>query len=402
VGRALTVLAVAGFVGAAAACVSLAGLDGAAPPPVEAGVDGAATDAAPDVVDPCAHAAPPPPPAVDDDPLGDVGPQIVAVGGLSLKGTLDGGAPIGFDLDGVCTCFPDPRTAHAGGPSCAPPDGGGAPPCDGDGGRDVMLGELLGAYPDIFKAPDPSKGSPSALLKITQYNGRANDQSVAIALVPSNGIFDVTDCAPDGGVDASAAPYPPTWRGCDLWAADPAFVLPGTLEPLTFFHAYVVDHVVVLPATSRGVTFVVGGAQFPLTKTIVTARLVALDAQLEPLRPQPEVGTRFRLEDGVVAGRVGATDALRAFASSQATHGGGPLCGFGAFFTAAKTAFLCPGADMVSDVAQEFTGAGCNAVSLASAFEARPARLGAARAASPTGCAAPNDPAFDALFDCNR
>jgi hypothetical protein len=57
---------------------------------------------------------------------------------------------------------------------------------------------------------------------------------------------------------------------------------------------------------------------------------------------------------------------------------------------------------MVSDPAQEFTGASCNAVSLASAFEARPARLGAARAANPTGCASPNDPKFDALFDCNR
>lgn len=397
VARFAPLVALGGVCCAAVACVSLAGLSGGEPAdPVESGTDATPVDATPP--DPCRHAFPPAEPAVDDDPMGEVAPFIVAVREASLAGSVDGGMPIGFDLDGVCSCFTDPTTAHKGETSCAPREGGTVT-CDGDGGADNAVNTLLAAYPD-FLGGSTARGGPTMLIKIAKYNGRANDREVLVAVVASPGHYDTSGC-PDAGPIKGDPPYPPTWKGCDRWAVDPGYLLPGTSEPSTFVPAYVVDHMLVVTPLSKPVMFLVATTTFPLTGARVMARLVALDTELRPLQPQPEVGERFALDEGVIAGRATTGDMLRALAASLARLDGGPLCGTPALFTAIKTQFICPGADVTGAPSLDFTSAGCDALSVASAFAAEPARFGEVRPLDPTPCGDLADPKLADLFDCS-
>jgi hypothetical protein len=391
------------LVAAAAACASLSGLSGGSPVEdggTDAPSEGAPTDAA--TVDPCRHAVIPAAPAIDDDPSTSVPPLVLAIRTVSITGGLDGGATPGFDLDGVCTCFPDETTAHKAKPSCLAPSGS-SPACDGDGGADRQLGNIIGGYPELLGQRLPETGGPTLLLEITKYNGRANDSDVFVGIFPSQGIYDGNAaCMGGAGFDASAPPYTPTWTGCDRWALDSLYVLPGTAEPKTYLHAYVSDHVLVVPPSDRPVAFVAGNAALPVSSALLTARLVAVDPGLVPIVPAPTTGTLFRMEDGVVAGRVGTKDALRALATSEATTDGGPLCGFPSFFTSVKTSFVCPNADIMRSEMMDFNSVDCDAISLAAAFAAQPAQLGNVRAANKRSCADPNDPKFDALFDCTK
>src|SRR5206468_3264530 len=129
----------------------------------------------------------------DDDPTGDVGAIVLAVRTVSVAGALDGGAPIGFDLDGVCTCVTDPGTAHGGQPSCVPPDGSMIA-CDQDGGVDRQVTNVIAGYPLFFGGRSADNGGPSLIMKITKYNGRANDAEVFLAAFGSQGIYDNTNC----------------------------------------------------------------------------------------------------------------------------------------------------------------------------------------------------------------
>lgn len=396
--RRLAVVVGLGGLALAAACASLSGLSGgeATTAPDEAGAEAAPIEAGPPP-DPCSHASYPLPPTKDDDPIGEVPPFVVAVREESVNGELDGGAPMGFDLDGVCTCFSDKSTAHGGGPSCVAPEGGMVA-CDGDGGADRQIGALLAAY----AVPDNgSSAGATLLLKITRYNGRANDAEVFVGFVASSGVFDRSGCGAGGGGDAGAGPYPPTWKGCDLFALDSESVLPGSTEPAIYFPAYVTGNVLVVPPTEKPITLVLGTTSLRVTSAIVSARLIALDAQLQPIVPPPDVGKLFHLE-GIAAGRVGLTDALRGFATAQALTDGGPLCGVPNFFNSVKNTFICPGADITTSAGDDFKNVGCDALSLAAAFTADPAQFGAVRKPDPSACADPNNPKFAPFFDCTK
>ena len=379
----------------AAACVSLSGLSGGdgAPALLEAGAEAAPLEAAAPA-DPCSHATIPPPPAKDDDPTGQVPTLVLAVRDESVSGTVDGGAPIGFDLDGVCTCFPEMTTAHGGSPSCIAPEGG-TPACDGDGGVDRQISALLAAY--TVPTGGAATGGRTLLLKITKYNGRANDREVFVGFIASPGIFDSTGCP--GADDAGASPYLPTWKGCDLFALDESSVLPGTNEPLSYLPAYVTDHVLVVPPAAQPVLFDVGNTSLVVSGSLLAARLVALDSLLQAIEPPPAVGTLFRME-GTAAGRVRTTDALRAIAKGQAISDGGPLCGFPNFYNSVKRTFICPSADIATSPADDFKNAGCDALSLALAFTADPAQLGDARKPDKSACGDPADPKYAPFFDC--
>jgi hypothetical protein len=387
--RAFIVVGGVGLV--AAACASLSGLSGGSPVEdggTDASPEGAVADAA--AGDPCRHALIPAPPAADDDPSAAVPSLVLAIRGVSVTGGLDGGATPGFDLDGVCTCFPDTSTAHEAKPSCVAPSGSSTA-CDGDGGADRQLGNVLGGYPELLGKRLPEIGGPTLLLQIAKYNGRANDADVFVGVLPSQGIYDNAGCT-SASIDAGAPPYVPTWTGCDRWSLDSLYVLPGTTEPKTYLHGYVTDHVLVVPASDKPVAFVAGNATLPVSSALLLGRLVPVDAS----------GTHFRMEDGVVGGRVAAADALRALATSQASADGGPLCGFNNFFTTVKTTLVCPNADIMRSATTDFSGVGCDALSFATAFSAQPARLGEVRTTPKTPCADPNDVKFDALFDCTK
>ena len=393
------VLVVAGLGGLAfaAACVSLSGLSAGVEVtgPIDSGADVAPAEAA-TPTDPCSHATYPPPPLKDDDPLAEVPSFAVAVREESVTGAIDSGAPIGFDLDGVCSCFADTSTAHAAEPSCIAPEGGAAA-CDGDGGVDREIDTLLAAY------SVPNKGGaagPTLLMKVSRYNGRANDSEVFVGLVASPGIFDPTSCGQDADAGGSP-PYKPTWKGCDRFALEPTSVFPGTTDPRAYLAAYVSDHVLVVPPTDKPVVFVVGDSALLASSAVVVARLVAVDAQLAPIVPAPDVGTVFRME-GVAAGRVNVSEALRALARAEAVTGGGPLCGFSTFFNTVKNSFVCPGADIATSPSNDFRGAVCDALSLAAAFRADPATFGTAQPAPKSACADVSDPRYASFFDCAK
>lgn len=380
----------------AAACVSLTGLSGGdgAPASVEAGPEASQPEAAMPR-DPCAHATYPPLPAKDDDPNGPAPTLVFAVRDESVSGTIDGGAPIGFDLDGVCTCFPDTSTAHGASPSCRPAEGG-APACDGDGGVDRQISALLAAY--TLPTRSGVLGGPTLLLKVAKYNGRANDSEVFVGFIASPGIFDRTGC---GANDDAGAPYPPTWKGCDTFALDESSVLPSTAEPLVYQPGYVTDHVLVVPPSAKPVVFVFGNTSLLVGGALIVARLTAVDAQQQPIVPPPDVGQRFHIE-GTTGGRVSTTDGLRAIARAQAATDGGPLCGFPNFFNSVKHGFICPGADITSSASDDFKGVDCDALSFAAAFTADPALLGSTRKPEKSACADPADPSYASFYDCTQ
>jgi hypothetical protein len=397
--RRLAVVVGVGGLALAAACASLTGLsggDGTPASPLEAGAEAGPPEAAPPATDPCRHATYPPPPVKDDDPTGQLPTLVLAVREESVSGAIDGGAPIGFDLDGVCSCFPDTTTVHGASSSCIPPEGG-APACDGDGGVDRQISALLAAY--TVPSLSGTNGGPTLLFKVTKYNGRANDSEVFVGIIASPGVFDRTGCPASG--DAGAGPYPPTWKGCDLFALDESSVLPSTNEPLLYLAGYVTNHVLVVPPSAKPVLFIVDNTSLLVSASILVARLVALDTQLQPIEPPPDVGTLFRLE-GTTAGRVNTADALRTIARGQSMTDGGPLCGFPSFYNSVKSSFICPSADIATNPADDFKPKECDALSLAVAFSADPVLLGDARKPDKSACGDPADPKYASFFDCAR
>ena len=108
------------------------------------------------------------------------------------------------------------------------------------------------------------------------------------------------------------------------------------------------------------------------------------------------------MEEGIVGGRVGTKDTLRGLAVSQAGTDGGPLCGFNDFFTTVKTSFICPNADIMRSEMKDFNSEALRRDLARAAFVAPPAQLGAVRAPNKSDCGDPNDPKYDALFDCTK
>ena len=383
-----------------AACASLVGLSGgSATEASEGGVDGGlGAETAPS--DPCAHAAPPPPPDTDDDPTGQISPVFMTVREFIITGGGDAGPARGFDLDGVCTCSKAPGTAMGGAASCVPPDGG-AVVCDEDNGVDRQLSAISEGYPQVLRGVSPDVGGPSLLLRITGYNGRANDKQVFVAIYPSVGIRDKSGC---GSPDAGGPPYAPTWTGCDKWTVRSAYVLPasGTEEPLLLLPAYVNQYRLVLSRSAKTVPLVGNGALLPLSGATLTGKLVPVGADMQPVVPRPAVGALFRLEEGLIGGRASTVDMLRAFAEGQAAADGGPLCGSFPFFETLKATFLCPNVDLMAKPSDDFTNQTCNAISFSVGFYAQPAMMGAIADPAPLRCGDSHDPSHDALYDCTK
>jgi hypothetical protein len=155
-------------------------------------------------------------PAGDGD--GDVGPILVAVdtmrlGSVNEKNQVDINAwkDFGLDLDGVCTASDTCELPDLA-PSCKP--GAAALPRDGNFCRDNTFGRLeytASLVPEVSAKYglshdklncDLCVGHYNFLLRISGYNGKANDDHVRIDLYPSPGLekplpWDCTD---------------PTWR----------------------------------------------------------------------------------------------------------------------------------------------------------------------------------------------
>ena len=283
---------------------------------------------------------PPAPPDADDPSDGNI--AIVFALHDILYGEDDSWETMGFDLDQVNTREDGPSL------SCAFTGTGSVPPVwwDHGCGVDNIIGGLI--WTVIAETPnntfDPHEGTTVAraghggmLLRISSYNGQPNDRSVTLEVFQT------------GGTDE------PKWDGSDEWLVKRVGLL--SEKPVTSEYgdpgAYVSDGVLVasiqylflpvsLSANSVG--------PLPLYTSLLTASLV-FDEE-----------TRFyKLEDGLLGGKVKSKDLLQLIADSA------DQCDTSAYET-----LVCP----YQDVAFEAEGEACNAFSLGVGFEAWQANLG--------------------------
>ena len=346
------------------------------------------------IPDPCVHALPPPPPPAD---AGDIGPTLAplvfAFEHSRLDGRDDAGRPVGYDLDGVCTCDTRPGSARGGVQSCIPhdPDAGA---CDDDGGVDnvpaVNFPPSLAASLDAVFLEQAQCGRQTMLVQLSDYNGRTDDPQVVVALAPSYGIFDPHDggedldaakaCGPEdgGGNVGPTAGYPAKLDGTDIWSVESASVAQGILRDR--FQGYVTNGtlVVKIGATGDGLggwSMVVGGRVIPVRTAILTARV----------NKHPD-GT-YRLDDGLMTGRL-AVDDLISTVGSLRVQVDEYVCGHPELYLPIKS-LVCASPDLAKLPSADFTSTRCDAVSLVFQFRAGPAAVGHAeppQTLTPPGC----------------
>ncbi len=325
----------------------------------EAGAEAASPDAPAEAAAEggCVHAVPPGLPATDDTPDGgDGGVDIVfAIDMLDLgqnaAGQFDPNDPLGFDLDGVCTCFDD------AGPSCA----SSMVTCDTVGGRDEAANQILA----VLGAEDNhlshshlqaqiASGVFGMLLHVHGYNGMANDQSVVVEYFPSPG-----------------SQGPPSADGGTSWNVTPESVLNGSpgqwVSIYQDIHAYVNDHVLVSHLTAFAFLVLpnTGGNDNPITFDLRDVVAVASIVQS---------GGTWSLQSGQVGARWATSDALYSFHTLSDTNGNS-LCGSDPTYQLVSSG-ICSQADIASSPANDNQGLPCDALSMGFGFTAIPAQLG--------------------------
>lgn len=174
---------------------------------------------------PCGKHVPGPP--ASDSP-GDVG-ALVGVG-TNARFENEGGAELGFDLDGLCTCHPD-KAACTGKKVCDPDD---------DTGTDNALGTLV----NVFSAPPQARalvdqlfrsGLHGLLFELKGWSGKPDDKKVTLSVFNVAGVNGSNDGGAQAGYDGNdvfdvasnylVAPSPPL----SLVSDDAAYVTGGTL-----------------------------------------------------------------------------------------------------------------------------------------------------------------------------
>jgi hypothetical protein len=290
---------------AVVACQLVAGIQRTdkADPPV-AVVDGAVDAATPD---PCQHVAAPPRPDRDDDGGTSPGVLYFAMREMHLTPVDDAGVPLGFDLDGVCTCDGRRGAPYDGGSSCVPPATATEVPCDGDGGVDNELTLTLRPYETFGPTADQSAhlndkfalGQLGLLVYLADYNGTKNDREVKVSMLLSNGIADPAGCSTEEQTSLDPPRYKPQWCGKDRWSYDPSAMVTGSTLPLIIGSGWVNDGRLAYTATQASILF-----------NNVPLRLVSVHS----VARLSEVATGYYRLEGVIAARVLADELLRASA----------------------------------------------------------------------------------------
>ncbi len=359
----------------------------------EAGVAAGDTeaDAAVSPADPCLHVVPPSAPETEDEGP-SLPPFAIAIDSLVVGGAVG----TGFDLDGVCTCDPRPGTAFDGGDTC-----GSVKKCDLDGGIDNALAPLSQQFRtffdfDAFYARAIGNGRGNTILQIADYNGRANDKDVNVALLLAEGIPE-KGC-PTSMTDPETGRFRPGWCGDDTWTIFPrSFLVPGV--PNTVLKAFVRDGVLVLrSAPGAAVDFGALGTEY--RDLVAVGKLVPLGEDLNPRDPAREPTERekrlFRLDDAILGGRLAARS-LVASVGGIDIGDGGKLCETPTF--AAAKGYVCGAADIATSSDNDRNVHGpCEAVSVGMQFSAKPVLIGALAEGDlpPTRCTANADWSTDA------
>jgi len=243
------------------------------------------------------------------------------LGGQRLDGTIDKDAwrDFGFDLDDKCTASATCDVEHTDS-SCKRVTAGQAP--DGNNCRDNNFGKLqnivsgssdvggrLGLNDGTFNC-GLCYGRYNILIRISGYNGTANDDDIRIDLYRSPGVeteLPLTSC--DGDPAARLC----WWLAASTWTIDRASTVnhqatSGLPEAeIADPHAFVRDGYLVARFPEKALIWFPGTYQknttFPLqlTRGIVTARLARSE------------DSTWRMTDGVIGGRVTGEDVIWGF-----------------------------------------------------------------------------------------
>lgn len=338
-------------------------------------------DGSGEVADPCQHAFPPAEPDVDDAPDEVLPPFAIAVDGIQVQS--DDGNAVAFDLDGVCTCETRAGTARQGQSSCL----SSASKCDYDGGRDNAVSEFvtgLGAFYSVDKFPNTliQQGRRGVLTQLGKYNGRANDRDVALGIVLSEGIHSqgCPSSTPQQG--ATWDTWSPGWCGEDKWSLPEDGVFQVSSGPVfvVIGKGYVRDYQLVV--NFEGTVHVPFNDSYALliNSATISGKLVPLGEDLNPrdpsVPPQTDKEKRFyRVDDGVLAGRVSTHDLLAAIGSSKQSQTDEQIC-LQSLYQVLKDR-VCAAADIAHAKSLDFQAdAGCDALSTAIRFTGKPALLG--------------------------
>ncbi len=339
----------------AAACSLLTSFDG---------FEGASTrtDAGDDVTtpqddggssgEPCAHQTWPSPSTTGAgaNDTTDVGARTSAISDLKILSTVDGGPPtVGANLDGLCTCpdAPSCRSATRE-PLCDPTDSG----IDNAGASFFReLAQQKIALDDQGLAEGVNKGKYALLVRVTGYNGQANDPEVAVAIFNGIGL--------EGGATA------PAFNGEDTWTIDRESYPEKNFALFASKKAWVTDSVLVAEIPTLALKLRVPSASPPwqlIELGLVDAHVTARIAKTQPS------SNGFTLENGLIAGRFSAKAALK-----QVQING--ICNTDPLFGLLKTR-ICGVLDMPLSPGEDGRDTPCAAISVGFAFEAKAAKLG--------------------------
>lgn len=318
----------------------------------------------------------------------DIGPIMLAVasmrfGSVNEQGVVDQNAwqDIGFDIDGVCTAS-ETCPSEDPPPSCKA--GASALPKDGNYCRDNTFGKLeysSALVPQISKTYGLSDdafncslcvGDYTFLIRVTGYNGEANDDNVRIDLYPSPGLEKVLpwDCSQ------------PTWVNQPCFTPDmPWTVLEDTLvekrggpdlpdSKIFDSTAYVRESYVVVHLPEDVLFW------FPGYKSLVVAYPLRIQKGIVVGKLQKGADNVWSISDGVIAGRAKSQDLLNGFR----------LIGFCDTNDKANydlmTTFISDNLDVRADGTYD-SNAPCDALSLGIAFSARQAKAGKLETVAP-------------------
>jgi hypothetical protein len=312
----------------------------------------------------CTLVHPPAPPTqTDPSDAGDLD-LVFAVRTFDLGLTVDGGAPppIGYDLDGLCTCP---------GPVDCVPTLTGSPACDEPGGRDNAGGALFNEFFQLSMGSFFSQaglntqianGLTSLLVRVRNYNGTLNDAQVELSVYVSDG----TPPGADGGRST------PTWSGADAWIVDGRSVFGASGPPITPVAgavdstAYVVDGVVVGSLSDYFV---------PLQFDENDLLLIEMNAGLVTGTLMPASGGDWTVPDGLVSGRVAASNLMAAFAYvHDPSNTSQYLCPSSSTYPQLQ-ALICPALDITANPTASHAQT-CDALSMQFGFAAQSAQFG--------------------------
>lgn len=336
------------------------------PTPRDGGPDVAGEAARPP--DPCATSAPPSVPDRDDNPDTKLPPLYFVLRDQSF--TRPDGGIVGTDLDGFRTCAEQDIWAKTSA-SCESKAGDAS--CDMTScGEDNGLGALSQTTGTNLLASNDvemERGSGALLIYLDEYNGELNDRSVRVGFARGIGITADVGC--DGlprGLSSSSSSnrlfdldggaalpiFPSTHDGCDRWllSKEEVTIVSGAPAPLRLSAAYVSNGVLVMREAVIA-PFGTGSASIDVAAPFLQAR-IELDGDAG-------AGSRFRLTDLILAGRMPVAQLIPSFGTF--TGPGGLLCkNKETYATVARE--LCRAADIASAPAFDGQGTSCDSLSV--------------------------------------